>query len=246
MGTVAGAVLERRHYHAALNMIRLYKEPAEMFRRYLTKGGEYPFTAHVKTPSGWLDLQLFSPDDVRTVNEIFCREDYPADTQDTVVVDFGSNIGVSAAYFLSRGPHVHTYLFEPLPANIERLQKNLAQFSSRYTLEEVAVGPTDGEVEFGYEETGRYGGVGAATGRKMTVKSRNSTSVLEEVVAKHGHIDVLKIDIEGLEDAVVNGIPKELARKIRKIYVECVFDTNPLAETHNLTHYGVIAQFVRR
>jgi FkbM family methyltransferase len=101
-------------------------------------------------------------------------------------------------------------------------------------------------VEFGYEETGRYGGVGAATGRKMTVRSRNSTSVLEEVAAEHGQIDVLKIDIEGLEDEVVSGIPTELARKIRKIYVECTFDTNPLAETHNLTHYGVIAQFVRR
>jgi FkbM family methyltransferase len=244
--TVAKALIERRHYHAALNMVRLYKRPAQMFRRYLTEGGDYPFTSRVKTPLGWLDLQLFSPDDVLTVNEIFCREDYPAEPQDKIVVDFGSNIGVSAAYFLSRGPNVRTYLFEPLPVNIERLQTNLAQFRDRYTLEQVAVGPVDGEVEFGWEETGRYGGVGAATGRKMTVTSRNSTNVLEQVIARHGQIDVLKVDIEGLEAAVITGIPHPLARHIRKIYVECVFDVNPLTDTHSLTRYGEISQFVRR
>ena len=43
VGKVAKALLERRHYHAALNMVRLYKEPAEMFRRYLTARGDYPF-----------------------------------------------------------------------------------------------------------------------------------------------------------------------------------------------------------
>jgi FkbM family methyltransferase len=245
IGTVAKALSERRHYHAALNMLRLYKEPAQMFRRYLTSGGDYPFTTQVKTPSGWLDLRLFTPHDVLTVNEIFCREDYRAEPEDKIVVDFGSNIGISAAYFLSRGPSVQAYLFEPLPANIERLELNLAQFRDRYTLEQVAVGPTDGEVEFGWEETGRYGGVGAATGQTITVKSRNSTTVLEEVIARHGQIDVLKVDIEGLEDAVVAGIPQSLARHIRKIYVEYIFDDNPLPDTHALIQYGVIAQLVR-
>ncbi len=243
VGTVVSAIFERRHYHAAFKMVRLYKQPAQMFRRYLTETGDYPFTAQVKTPSGSLDLRLFTPDDVRTVNEIFCREDYFAEPDDEIVVDFGSNIGISAAYFLSRGPNVHTYLFEPLPANVERLQTNLARFGDRYTLEQVAVGPADGEVEFGWEETGRYGGVGAATGQTIVVKSRNSTTVLEEVIARHGRIDVLKVDIEGLEDAVIAGIPHTLARHIGKIYVEYVFGDNPLADTHTLSHSGIIARF---
>jgi len=245
IGNIGKALGERRHYHAALNMVRLYKEPAQMFRRYLTARGDYPFACQVKTPSGWLDVQLFTPHDVLTVNEIFCREDYRAEPEDKIVVDFGSNIGISAAYFLSRGPNVQAYLFEPLPANIERLQTNLARFRDRYTLEQVAVGPADGEVEFGWEETGRYGGVGAATGRTITVKSRNSTTVLEEVIARHGQIDVLKIDIEGLEDAVVTGIPQSLARHIRKIFIECAFDDSPLPDTHALTQYGEIAQLLR-
>jgi FkbM family methyltransferase len=245
VGTVTKALSERRHYHAALNMVRLYKQPAQMFGRYLTSGGDYPFTTQVKTPSGWLDLRLFTPHDVLTVNEIFCREDYRAEPEDKIVVDFGSNIGISAAYFLSRGPNVQAYLFEPLPANIERLQTNLDRFKDRYTLEQVAVGPTDGEVEFDWEETGRYGGVGAATGQTITVQSRNSTTVLEEVVARHGQIDVLKIDIEGLEEAVVTAISPSLARHIHKIYIEWDFDESPLPETHTLVQYGHIAQLVR-
>ena len=243
VGTVVKAAFERRHYHAAFKMVRLYKQPAQMFRRYLTEAGTYPFTAQVKTPSGLLDLRLFTPHDVLTVNEIFCREDYFAGPDDKIVVDFGSNIGISAAYFLSRGPKIHTFLFEPLPANIERLQGNLSQFGDRYTLEQVAVGPSDGEVEFGWEETGRYGGVGQETGQTIVVKSRNSTTVLEEVVAQHGRVDILKVDIEGLEEAVIAGIPETLASHIGKIYVEWTFSTNPLAATHTLVHYGKIAQF---
>ena len=71
----------------------------------------------------------------------------------------------------------------------------------------------------------------------------NSRTVLENVIAEHGRIDILKVDIEGLEDAVIANIPVELAAKIKKLYVEAIFETNPLAQTHSLVHYGGIAQF---
>jgi FkbM family methyltransferase len=243
---IAKAVVEGRHYRAAVNMVRRYDRPVEMFRRYLTQSGEYPFTARVRSPLGWLDIQLCSAHDLLTLNEIFCREDYKADADDTVVVDFGSNIGISAAYFLSRGPNVRTYLFEPLPRNVELLRRNLARFSDRYTLEEVAVGPQEGEVEFGWEETGRYGGVGVPTGSTITVTCRDSTKILEDVVTTHGRIDVLKVDIETLEEAVIGRIPPDLARHIRKIYVEGNFETNPLAASHTHSQQFFIARFFLR
>ena len=67
-------------------------------------------------------------------------------------------------------------------------------------------------------------------------------AISDEGVPKH----ILKVDIETLEEAVVNDIPVDLARNINKIYVEFVFPTNPLAETHTLSQYGDIAQFTRR
>ena len=244
--TIATALFEPRHYHAARNMLRIYDAPTKMLRRYLTASGAYPFTARVRTPSSWLELTLYSPHDLLTVNEIFCREDYRADSNDKVVVDFGSNIGISAAYFLSRGPDVFVYLFEPLPSNVVRLRQNLRRYDGRYTLEEVAVGPEEGEVQFGWEETGRYGGVGAATGNSINVTCRDSTKVIDEIVGRHGQIDILKIDIETLEEVVVASLPSSLAHSIRKIYVECRFNENPLAATHHYHQYGGIAQFSLR
>jgi FkbM family methyltransferase len=241
---IADAVLRRRNYIAAINMVRLYDHPVAMFRRYLTGSGEYPCSVRVRTPQSELSLRLYSPDDLLTVNEIFCRDDYHADIADKVIVDFGSNIGISAAYFLTRNPSAFTYLFEPLPSNVTRLRDNLRAFDGRYELKEVAVGISEGDVEFGWEESGRYGGVNnTSLGNTLTVPCVNSRTVLEKVIAEHGRIDILKVDIEGLEAAVIANIPVELARKIKKLYVEAIFETNPLAQTHSLVHYGGIAQF---
>ncbi|MBW0015934.1 MAG: FkbM family methyltransferase [Mycobacterium sp.] len=244
--TIAKAVTERRHYTALRNMIGVYTAPVQMFGRYLSTRGNYPYTAQVRTPLGIVDFTLYSSDDVRTANEIFCRLDYKADAEDRVVVDFGSNIGISASYFLSRGPGIYAYLYEPLPSNVVRLRSNLTRFVDRYTLEQVAVGPKDGEVQFGWEETGRYGGVDADWENSITVTCRNSRRLLEDIVASHGVIDILKVDIETLEEAVIADIPPALARKIRKIYVEYRFADNPLAATHTHRQYGGVAQFFLR
>jgi FkbM family methyltransferase len=243
IGKIAGAVLQRRHYTAARHMLRVYEHPAKVFWRYLTGSGDYPSSVRVRTPQGWLSLNLYTSHDLLTVNEIFCRADYHADSTDRVVVDFGSNIGISAAYFLSRSPETFIYLFEPLPRNITRLHENLRSFEGRYELQEVAVGTSAGEVDFGFEETGRYGGVGAEFSNSLTVTCVDSQQSLRDVIAKHGHIDILKIDIEGLEADVIDNIPVDLAQKITKLYVEYVFDKNPLAQTHALHQYGDIAQF---
>ena len=71
----------------------------------------------VNTPVGMYDMTLYSCHDILTVNEIFCRNDYPASQDLRVVVDIGSNIGISAAYFLTRNNQVRCYLFEPDPKN---------------------------------------------------------------------------------------------------------------------------------
>jgi len=51
------------------------------------------------------------------------------------------------------------------------------------------------------------------------------------------------VQIQTLEEAVINDIPSELARHIRKIYVEFDFAHNPLAATHTHSEYGHIAPF---
>ena len=247
LGTILRAPFQAPHYIAAANMLRLYVEPVDAYARYLLGSGDYPVTIEVRSPTGPVRLVAYSRHDMLTINEVFCRADYRASEADKVVVDLGSNIGVSAAYFLSRSPDVFAYLFEPLPMNVVRLESNLRPFEGRYQLVQLAVGLQEGEVEFGWEETGRYGGIGQPTGRYVTVKCVDSNGVLSSIIERHSQIDILKIDIEGLEKAVVEHISPKLARRIRTIYAECRYSgAHPLRETHDYRQYGSIAHFTRR
>jgi FkbM family methyltransferase len=246
LGLVLSALFERRHYIAARNMFRVYRNPVDVFGRYFLGRGEYPAPIVINTPTSSLTLTVYSYHDVLTVNEVFCRRDYPATAQHRVIVDFGSNIGITAAYFLTSAPNSFVYLYEPLRPNIDRLRDNLRQFGGRYALHEVAVGQADGEVEFGWEDTGRYGGVGIKTGKYVSVTCQDSNKILKEVITRHGRIDILKIDIESLERQVTERIPVAIARNIDEIYVEYNFDSNPLERTHNYRQYGAVAQFVNK
>ena len=68
-------------------------------------------------------MTAFSHHDLITIIECFGKLDYKAPKNLSVVIDFGSNIGISALYFLTRNEGVKVYLFEPVPRNVERLKK---------------------------------------------------------------------------------------------------------------------------
>ncbi|HEX5483535.1 MAG TPA: FkbM family methyltransferase [Terriglobia bacterium] len=247
-GAFAKAIFELRHYRAAKNMLLRFDHPLDAGKRYLLAGGEYPAQVRVKTPLGVVEPVLYGYDDMLTLNEIFCRDDYrcPADVR--TIVDFGSNIGLSALYFLTRNSDVFAYLLEPLPRNAERLRTNLRGLESRYNFTQIAVALEDGEAEFGYEETGRYGGIGLAREKTTRVPCKAANKVLKEVLERHAFIDVLKIDIEALEREIVANIPFELLRRIRNIFVELnpMFEGNPLPSTHDYRRYGGVARFSLR
>jgi FkbM family methyltransferase len=237
------APLQGRHYVAAKNMAAVYGNPFDAFKRYIFGTGTYPASLTVKTPLGQIRFTLYSPHDLLTVNEVFCRKDYGADDPGRVVVDFGSNIGISTAYFLSRNPSTFAYLFEPVSRNLERLTANLEGFRGRYQLSPVAVALKAGVVSFGCENTGRYGGIGMMTEETIQVEAVAANEVLASIIEKHGQIDTLKIDVETLEKQIVEGLPIELAARIRTCYVEHHFLCNPLSQTHQMRQYGPVAQF---
>jgi FkbM family methyltransferase len=209
-----------RHYRALWNTLRLGVHPWGIFRRYLLGGGDYPYAARVRTPVGTVVVTLFGPDDVLTLNEVFFREDYRVGNDIRTAVDIGANIGVSALYFLTRNSSCRAYLFEADPRNVERLRANLAGFEGRFRQHDYAVVDSDGEFAFGVEATGRYGGIGVHTAETIRVRGREVNAVLEEVLTETAEIDVLKVDIEGLEPQVVGAIGPDLLERIRTIYVE--------------------------
>jgi FkbM family methyltransferase len=217
---IAKEMFAPRNYLALARMTQVCERPLDFGRRYFLGNCEFPYNCGVRTPLGVVRPTLYSHHDVWTVSEVFCREDYRASADTQVVVDVGSNIGVSALYFLTRNPACRCYLFEPDPRNVARLKQNLTDFADRCVVEEVAVGPRSGIVAFGREPTGRYGSVGAETDDVIEVRCVAIDQALEPILAREGSVDILKIDTEGLEEATVAAISPDLLDRVRTIFFE--------------------------
>ena len=217
-------------------MHRIYERPFSAAGAYFLGTGDYPCSMHVRTPAGTIAIRLFSSHDAVTVHEIFCREDYLCPTPPQVVVDIGSNIGISALYFLTRSPSSYCELYEPDPRNVDRLLHNLEGFGGRFTLHERAVADRQGVLPFRREATGRYGSLDAAgpltdaaalvnplpdtDADVINVPVEHINDVLERAVTRHGVIDLLKVDTEGVELATIMAIDAGLRRHIRRIVIE--------------------------
>lgn len=220
--TVIKAFFGKEHYHALFRMFQVYERPLSMLYSYLSGKGNYPCQINIKTPTGIIPLTLYSHHDLLTVNEIFCREDYSCSNAIQSVIDFGSNIGISALYFLTRNQTCKVKLFEPLPSNQDKLKQTLLGYEDRYTLYPVAVGLFNEEVEFAYESSGRYGGIGKEFTTKLTVPCRNVNELISDISSEvdFSHIDLIKLDIEGLETKVIAALSADLLSKITCIVAE--------------------------
>lgn len=213
-----------RNYRAVWSTVRTSREPLRALDRYVRGSGRYPWTVVLRTPTGPIELLVPHPHDVRTVNEVFHRRDYGAGRPE-VVVDIGGNIGVSAAYFLSRSPTTRVHVWEPVPHNLQSLRLNVAQFGERCIVHEMALAPTAGPGTFLIDPVGRYSGLAAyqpsADGRvAVEVQCESVAEALRAVVDREGRIDLLKIDTEGSEEAIVAAIPVDVRGVIGEIVHE--------------------------
>lgn len=243
---ILAALGGRQHYVALGNMVRTYPRFGASLWRYLSGRGSYPYQPVVRTPRGPCRPTLYGHHDLLTLNEIFCRKDYSAGPALKTVLDLGSNIGLSALYFLTRNDDSRCYLYEPDQRNIGKLKKNLAGFEARYELRESAVADRQGEVTFGIESTGRYGGIDRDLGESIRVPCLHVNDVLKQVLAQAEQIDILKIDTEGVEEATVRAIDPALLPRIAAIYLEAAPDSALWPDVYRQCQYGSVCRLIRR
>ena len=243
---IFSAFFKKQFYIAFINIFRYFPRPLEVFLEYLFRFGSYPREILVKTPIGKQKATLYSSDDMITLVECFGKLDYRASKHVSCVVDFGSNIGISALYFLTRNAQVKVYLYEPLPKNIERLKGNLQGFEDRYELDSVAVGLENGTSQFGCETTGRYGGLNKGEMEsQIEVQVKKANEIVQDILNKNATIDILKIDIEGLEEDVINNLTPQLLKKIDRIYAETETEFQGDLPGFKKEQYGAIARFFK-
>jgi len=257
------APFSRPHYVALAHAWRTYVHPTAELRRYLGGGGAYPRRVALRTPLGVIRPRLYSPDDLVTVNEIFCRHDYAVDGRAPsprrpargetptppdarrVVVDVGANLGLASLYFLTRSPHTRVVAVEPDPRNLARFGENLVGYEDRLELHPVALDVVAGRVAFGTEPTGRYGAIGADTGTTIEVEARGIADLLDDILGRVDEIELLKLDTEGTEVALLEAIPADVAGRIRHIVLEVEAGRSILRPGFEQRQYGCVRRLTR-
>jgi FkbM family methyltransferase len=148
-------------------------------------------------------------EDIATLIQTFRRDHYvlPTEAEGVLrrlgrppqVMDLGANIGMFGAWFLSNHPQARVIAYEADPdnAHIHAMTSEANQSRTRWDVVAAAAGTHDGEVRFvsGHATNSRLAEEGDA--EAMTVPQH-------DVLARAGGVDLLKVDIEGAEWALLD------------------------------------------
>ncbi len=117
-----------------------------------------------------------------------------------VVVDLGSNIGLTMSHFALLFANARIAGVELDSGNAVLCRRNIAAWSDRCTVLQAAIWSDDGEVAYhrNPDEAWAYRFGVRGDGAAVTVKARTLDTVLESILPNET-IDFLKVDIEGAE-----------------------------------------------
>ncbi|MFC6825502.1 FkbM family methyltransferase [Halopelagius fulvigenes] len=160
-----------------------------------------------------------------------------------VFYDIGANIGTHSCFAGQVAATVHA--FEPHPETARRLRANLSQNGGEFTVHEVALSDSEGTAELGLP-VGDNDEVGVGT---FTITDSSSTARTWDVSLVVGdkyvdsadidEPDVVKIDVEGAELGVIDGLRDTLA-EARVIYCEVHLDTVTIDDvTRRFNEFGL-------
>jgi FkbM family methyltransferase len=186
------------------------------------KGGFFLNSRHAPHPlycrAGTSDIDVFKH--IFVVHEYSCL-DLPGEPE--LIIDCGANAGYSSAYLLKRFPTAQVIAIEPDPGNYQSLVRNTRSFGERCVALQAGVwsktcGLKFSEAPFG---DGREWAVSVretTDGEVPDVQSVDVGSLIEQ--AGNKRVSLLKVDIEGSEDAVFDGSHKQWIDRVDHIIIE--------------------------
>jgi len=137
-----------------------------------------------------------------------------------IVYDIGANLGLYSV-FSGVAEDVEILAFEPVDSIVERLRENLELNGVSAAVHQIAVGDSDGEVTLSSSSAQSLGTatvVDETNRQSQRVTQRAIDGLVREGVSPP---DVLKIDVEGYELAVLKGMKNVFAdHSPRLLYVE--------------------------
>lgn len=163
------------------------------------------------------------------LSEIFFQRIYSFESSSPspLILDAGSNIGMSILFFKRLYPRCRVIGFEPDPPTFALLEANAKQ--NRWEgveLHNKALFSSEGEIDF-YTDQNRIGSGKMSTVRERFSDSANRTVRCQKVETVRlsafilEEIDLLKMDVEGAEIAVISELAESgRLRLIKQMFIE--------------------------
>jgi FkbM family methyltransferase len=134
----------------------------------------------------------------------------------TRVLDVGANVGLASVFYLTQFPDCHLVAVEPDPVNAEMCRRNLASFGPRAVVLEAAVWPEDARLSLSAKHAGTWASSVAAD-VSGAIEGHTMPSLLDRL---GGSADIVKIDVEGAEQALFEAADTSWLGATRCIAVE--------------------------
>ena len=158
--------------------------------------------------------------------ELFIERIYALalDSDRPVIIDCGSNIGMSVLFFKEEYPQARILAFEPDPDNFRHLQSAVSGNFSDVAIYNKAVSDEPGQMQL-YASPDSHGGITTKSLYRERLDDTAVASASVEVVRLSEYlklpVDLLKIDVEGAEISVLRDlIATGTISRVAKMIVE--------------------------
>jgi len=200
-----------------VKVFAVFKPPLMMMGGYLGFQLSYPFICETRK-----DSKLHINDRYDLITWIvFLRGEYEVHPGDRVILDCGANIGVFSVYAAAIAPEAIIYAIEPSPQTFQRLLSNLQlnSLEQRVKCLNVELAGQDGRCFMEAEQASQFHHlVAVPDDTSISVTAISLGSLLAQVGI--GGADLLKMDIEGAEHAVLKGTPPGVLTGFQRIALE--------------------------
>ena len=152
---------------------------------------------------------------------MFSRTDIPwPKKKSPIIIDIGAHIGSFSIRAARECPGAKIIAIEPEPSNYRQLVENLKRNHVKASTENVAITKTSGTLILHRNEKNRgaTSGITDAPGERISARSITLPHLLRQ--KKIARIDLMKIDVEGMEYEILLSLEKKILESIQNLHLE--------------------------
>ena len=202
------------YYSGSLKFALLAKQSHHSIASHTAKISDRKINISLRT--GTEDTHVLYEILFRRKKSDYFSEQLPSEQHIKTILDIGANIGAAMIFFKSIYPNAKVVCFEPIPGNLEILNKNTSNYLN-IEIHKVALSSSNREIKMiASPGTGNEGGWSmfqrGAKGdeQTITVKSYNSGEYLNKIGINSP--DLIKVDTEGAEKDILMSLnPAQLS-----------------------------------